>query len=411
MEQTSTLILAGGRGERLYPLTKHRAKPAVPFGGIYRVIDFTLSNCLNSGLQKVHLLTQYASLTLDRHIRQAWSTSGLAGSLYIELVPPQAQLVDRWYAGTADAIFQNLFLLQEERPERVLILSGDHIYKMDYRLFLDAHERNGADVTVGVLPVPIEQASRFGVLTLDSSHRIVSFAEKPAVPRSMPEDSSRAWVSMGIYCFRTSELVKALIADSKNPSSTRDFGHDILPALIKQGNRVYAYPFRDENKKAELYWRDIGSLDQFYSSNMDLVAVDPLFNLYDKEWPIRTNPRFDLPPAKTVFDDDQRRGFSVDSLQSPGVIISGATVRKSVLFTGCHIHSWATVEESVLLANVDVGRHAKIRRAIVEEGVHILPNDTIGYDPASDRQRFTITDEGIVVVTATDPERREIAGT
>ncbi len=407
-QQTTTLILAGGRGERLYPLTKTRAKPAVPFGGSYRVIDFTLSNCLNSGVSRVHMLTQYSSLTLDRHIREAWNGFGREHGMYVELVPPQGRLVDRWYAGTADAIYQNLFLLEEERPERVMILSGDHIYKMDYRLFADAHERNGADLTVAVLPVPIEQASNFGVLSLDSHNRITHFAEKPEHPESIPDDSTRAWVSMGVYCFRTTELVKALVADLRRENSSRDFGKDVIPWMIASGFRVFGYPFRDENKKSELYWRDIGSIDQYYLANMDLVEVDPQFNLYDQNWRVFTGNRYDLPPAKTVFDDDDRRGEAVDSLLSPGVIVSGATVRRSVLSYGCFVHSWATVERSIVLSYADIGRHAKIQNAIVEGGVKVAEGDEIGFDPVADKERFTVTPGGIVVVTATDPERRRL---
>jgi len=296
--------------------------------------------------------------------------------------------------------------LEEERPERVLILSGDHIYKMDYRLFVDAHERNGADLTVAVLPVPIETAANFGVLAIDSHDRITAFSEKPEHPFSVPDDPTRAWVSMGVYCFRTAELVRCLVSDMQNKNSSHDFGKDVIPWMISNGYRVYGYPFRDENKKSELYWRDIGSLDQYYASNMDLVAVDPLFNLYDSQWRIRTGHRQDLPPAKTVFDDDGRRGLAVDSLLAPGVIVSGATVRRSVLSYGCFVHSWATINECILLPFADVGRHAKIRRAIVEGGVSIAQGDEIGYDPVADAKRFTITPEGIVVVTATDPERR-----
>ena len=406
LNQTTTLVLAGGRGERLYPLTKARAKPAVPFGGLYRVIDFTLSNCLNSGVSRVHLLTQYASLTLDRHIREAWSGFGREHGLYVELVPPQGRLVDRWYAGTADAIYQNLFLLEEERPERVLLLSGDHIYKMDYRQFVDAHERNGADLTVAVLPVPIADASKYGVLAIDGTNRITAFAEKPEHPLSVPDDPTRAWVSMGVYCFRTNELVRSLIADAKIDTSSHDFGKDIIPWMIANGYRVFGYPFRDENRKSELYWRDIGSLDQYYAANMDLISVDPLFNLYDSQWRICTGHSQDLPPAKTVFDSDDRRGFAVDSLLAPGVIVSGGTVRRSVLSYGCFVHSWALVEECILQHHADIGRYAKVRCAIVEAGVTVAEGDEIGYNPVADAQRFTISPDGIVVVTATDPERR-----
>lgn len=406
MEQTTTLVLAGGRGERLFPLTKTRAKPAVPFGGMYRIIDFTLSNCLNSKLRRVHLLTQYSSLTLDRYIRDAWSNHERSRGLYVELVPPQARIADKWYAGTADSIFQNIFLLEEEKPERVLILSGDHIYKMDYRRFLDAHEQHGADLTIAVLPVPVEQAHLFGVLTVDASNRILNFEEKPQDPKTIPNDPTKALVSMGVYCFRTKELLRALIEDSKKANSNHDFGKDVVPAMLQAGYRVFAYPFHDENRKEVLYWRDIGSIDHYYTANLDLVNVDPLFNLYDETWQIRGGPTRQLPPAKTVFDNDDRRGLAVDSLLAPGVIVSGSTVRRSILSYSCFIHSWAEVEECILLPRVDIGRNVRIRRAIVEEGVHIAEGDVIGYDLEVDRRRFTITDNGIVIVTANAPERR-----
>lgn len=401
MIDTCTLLLAGGRGERLFPLTRNRAKPSVPFGGIYSVIDFTISNCLHSGLPKVFVLTQYASLPLERHIRSIWYAPIKSGGLYVELVPPQGILENYWYLGTADAIYQNLFLIEQENPERVLILSGDHIYKMDYRKLIDYHEQNGADLTVSVIPLPFSIEGDYQYLRIDQNFRITGICTDINDPIYQSDYSKQTVISMEIYCFRTRELVHLVIEDHHDKTSTYDLGRDIIPKMLKKGMRVFAYPFRDENKKEILYWRDISSIDQYYLANMDLVDVDPLFNLYDQSWPIYTEPIQSLPPAKTVFDDDDRRGCAVDSLISSGCIISGGTVRKSILSPNCFIHSWSEVSHSILLRGVDIGRYARIKRAILEEGVKIPPHTEIGYNEEEDRKRYFVSPNGVVVVTNT----------
>ncbi|MCX7835028.1 MAG: sugar phosphate nucleotidyltransferase [bacterium] len=399
MIDTCTLLLAGGRGERLFPLTRNRAKPSVPFGGIYSIIDFTISNCLHSGLQNVHVLTQYASLPLERHIRKIWPTTLMNSGLFVELVPPQGLLDDHWYVGTADAIYQNLFLIEQENPERVLILSGDHIYKMDYRKLIDYHEQNGADLTVTVIPLPFSVEGEYHYLTVDHNLRVVGVCDKTSYDLFPIDYSKQTMISTEIYCFRTNELINLVNEDHQDSSSTHDFCRDIIPQMLSKGLRVFAYPFQDENKKEILYWRDISSIDQYFSANMDLVDVDPLFNLYDTSWPIYTEPISSLPPAKTVFDDDDRRGSAVDSLISPGCIISGGSVKKSILSPNCFIHSWSEVTNSILLKGVDVGRYSRIRRTIIEEGVEIPPNTEIGYNEEEDRKKYFVSHNGIVVVT------------
>lgn len=399
MDDTCTLLLAGGRGERLFPLTRNRAKPSIPFGGIYSVIDFTLSNCLHSNLKNIHVLTQYASLPLERHIRSIWRAPIGSGGLYVELVPPQGILVDHWYLGTADAIYQNLFLIEQESAERVLILSGDHIYKMDYRKLIDFHEQNGADLSLVVLPLPAIQNGNYQYLQVDSYGRIVRVCNEDFLPENSTDYSRETVVYMGILCFRTKELFSLLTEDHSNETSSHDFAKDIIPMMISKGMRVFAYPFRDENKKEMMYWRNICSIDQYYNTNMELVDVDPLFNLYDPKWTIRTIPFDSLPPAKTVFDDDDRRGLVVDSLLSPGCIVSGGTVRKSVLSPRCFVHSWALVSHSILLKGVDVGRNAQIHKAIIEEGIRIPENTIIGFNEESDRQNYSVSKNGVVVVT------------
>ncbi len=399
-EDTLTLVLAGGQGERLLPLTLDRSKPAVPFGGMYRIVDFTLSNCLNSGLRKIYVLTQYKSGSLQRHIQLGWSPI-FASELgqFIQTVPPQLRVGQRWYEGTADAVFHNIYLLEQIEPERVLILSGDHVYKMSYEPMMDAHEAAGALATVGVVEVPLEQARSFGVVQVDRSWRIVAFHEKPENPIPIPGRPDRALVNMGVYCFETDALVRALIEDSTQ-LSRHDFGHDILPGMVAS-RRLLAYPFVDENRKGEAYWRDIGTLDSYYAASMDLVAVDPVFNLYDYDWPLRSMPR-QLPPSKTVFAQEGgegRRGAALDSLVCNGAILSGGQVERTIVSPGVRVNSFAKVSDSVLMEGVDVGRHARVRRAIVDKRARIAPGAVVGEDPERDRERFTVTESGIVVIS------------
>lgn len=399
LEDVLAVVLAGGQGERLYPLTRDRGKPAVPFGGNYRIIDFTLSNCLNSGLRKIYVLTQYKSGSLERHIKQGWDPifSAELGE-WVYTVPPQLRVSQRWYTGTADAVFQNIYLLEQERPGKVVILSGDHIYKMDYRRMIEFHEAKGAIATAGAVEVPIEQAPSFGVLAVDETSRIVSFDEKPEDPKPLPGSPDRALVNMGVYCFETEALVRVLCADARQ-ETRHDFGHNILPALVGSG-RIFAYPFVDENRKEKSYWRDIGTLDAYYEASMDLVAVDPVFNLYDREWPLRTVPH-QLPPAKTVFAQEEpggRIGLVLDSVVSGGVIVSGGRVERSILGPRVRVNSYARVADSVLMDAVDVGRHARIRRAIVDKDVSIPPGLVIGEDPEEDRERYMVTAGGVVVI-------------
>jgi len=393
------IVMAGGQGERLYPLTRDRGKPAVPFGGIYRVIDFTLSNCLNSGLRKIYVLTQYKSGSLERHVRIGW------GPLFnheldqwIQCVPPQLRVGERWYQGTADAVYQNVYLLEQDRPRYVVILSGDHIYKMDFARLIERHESAGAIATVAAVEVPIAEASAFGVLAVDEEGRITAFQEKPKDPSPIPGRPDRALVNMGVYVFDTDSLVRALSADARR-ESRHDFGHDILPSLVDT-KKLFAYPFVDENKKETAYWRDIGTLDSYYEASMDLVSVEPVFNLYDKSWPIRTMVE-QLPPAKTVFAQEEpggRLGIVLDSLVSGGAIVSGGRVERSVLGPEVRVNSYAKVADCVLMDGVTVGRHARVTKAIVDKGVKIPANFVVGENAEDDKRRFTVTPAGVVVI-------------
>lgn len=398
-EDTLAIVLAGGQGERLAPLTQDRSKPSVPFGGGYRIVDFTLSNCLNSGLRKIFVLTQYKSGSLQRHIQLGWSPIFVAElGEFIQTVPPQLRVGQRWYEGTADAVFHNIYLLEQAEPRRVVILSGDHVYKMDYERLIDAHEQAEAVATVAVVEVPIEQARAFGVIQVDPDWRIVAFHEKPEHPEPVPGRPDRALVNMGVYCFETEALVEALVDDSTR-LSRHDFGHDILPGLVDSG-RLLACPFIDLNRKPEPYWRDIGTLDSYYEASMDLTTVDPVFNLYDPDWPLRTMPR-QLPPAKTVFAQQEpggRLGTALDSLICSGAVLSGGRVERTIVGPEVRVNSWAEVTDSVLMDGVDVGRHARVRRAIVDKRVKIPTGFVIGEDPEEDAKRFTVTESGIVVV-------------
>jgi len=391
------ILLAGGAGERLYPLTRDRAKPAVSFGGPYRLIDFTLSNCINSGLRKIFVATQYKAQSLNRHVRLGWSVVNSELGEFVEILPPQKRVGESWYVGTADAVYQNLYSIERENPRWVIVLSGDHIYKMDYGKMLDVHIARGAALTVGAIEVPLAESTRFGVLEVDEDSRVTAFREKPEVARPLPWNPAACLGSMGIYIFDTSLLVSELRRDAEQDTS-HDFGRDILPRLVSAGERVYAYLFWDENRKAAQYWRDVGTLDAYYEASMDLVQVDPVFNLYDPAWPLRTYmPQF--PPAKFVFSDEGRRGTALDSVVSMGCIVSGSEVRRSILSPGVRVHSYCTIEDSILMPYATVHRQARIRRAIIDRDVEIPRGAVIGHDPDEDRRRHTISEGGVVVVT------------
>lgn len=398
MRDVLTMVLAGGKGERLAPLTDHRAKPAVPFGGKYRIIDFTLSNCLNSGLRRIAVLIQYKSYSLDRHIRAGWNIFDQEVGEFIASISPQQRIGDDWYKGTADAVYQNFFLVDNEQPAYLLVLGGDHIYKMNYRDLYDFLLDREADAVVGAIEYPLEEARQFGVLGVNEESRILRFDEKPAHPAPLPANPDLAFVSMGIYLFRAAILRDHLVQDAKQRTA-HDFGRNILPAMIGK-QRVYAFNFKDENKKAVKYWRDIGTLDAYWEANMDLVSVDPLFNLYDPQWPIRTY-QGQFPPAKFVFAQDfqgGRMGIALDSIVCGGCIISGGRIQNSVLSPNVLIQDYADVKDSILMENVVIGEGARIRRAIIDKDVAIPPKTEIGYDKEADRRRFTVTDSGLVAV-------------
>ncbi|MEP7118809.1 MAG: glucose-1-phosphate adenylyltransferase [Acidobacteriota bacterium] len=396
-DDTLVIVLAGGAGERLSPLTRERAKPAVYFGGPYRIIDFVLSNSVNSGLRRIFIATQYKSLSLNRHIRMGWNIVSEELGEFIEILPPQKRVGEHWYLGTADAVYQNMYSIEREAPRHVVVLAGDHVYKMDYRRMLRAHEEAGAAVTLATIEVPIEEGNRFGIVAVDARNQVVGFQEKPKAPTAMPGQPHLALASMGVYVFDMAVLSKALELDAADPASHHDFGKNIIPALIPDG-KVFAYAFYDENKKAAKYWRDIGTLDAYYEANMDLCHVNPEFNLYDPEWPMRTHQP-QAPPAKFVFADGGRTGTALDSVISPGCIVSGSRVKGSILCPNVRVHSFATVDDSILMPGVQVGRHARIRNAIIDRDVLVPRGAVIGYDEASDRARHTVTDRGIVVVT------------
>jgi len=396
---TFALILAGGRGSRLHELTDWRAKPALYFGGKFRIIDFPLSNCINSGIRRIGVATQYKSHSLVRHLVRGWSHFKKELREYVEILPASQRYSDEWYQGTADAIYQNLDIIYADMPKYVMVLSGDHIYKMDYGTMLAAHVDSGADMTVSCLEVPVEEAAgSFGVMQVDASNRVIGFQEKPANPAPVPDNDSLTLASMGNYIFNTEFLFEHLKKDAENPSSSHDFGNDIIPAIIND-HKVYAFRYRDELSGGQAYWRDVGTLDSFWEANMELVEVSPALNLYDEDWPIWTY-QAQLPPAKFVLDDDDRRGVAIDSSVSGGCIISGSTVRRSVLFSNVRVRSYSTIEEAVVLPEVEVGENCKIKRAIVDRGCIIPEGTVIGYDHEQDRARgFRVTDKGIVLVT------------
>ena len=394
--QTLVLILAGGEGSRLKGLTKWRAKPAVPFAGKYRIIDFALSNCINSGLRRIGVLTQYKSHSLNRHLQRGWSFLRAEIGEFVEVLPAQQRRTKEWYRGTADALYQNIDIMHRHSPEYVMVLGGDHIYSMDYSKMLMAHLTSGADVTVGCVEVPCEEATEFGVMSIDANLHVTKFTEKPAEPDSIPGKQDKSLASMGIYIFSTEFLFSALVSDAADKSSTHDFGRDIIPNAIESSN-VVAYPFVDKEGNPQ-YWRDVGTVDSFWKANMELCGVEPELNLYNRDWPVWTY-QTQHPPAKFIFDNDGRRGQAIDSLVSGGCIISGSTVKRSVIFTATRINNYSVVEDSVLLPNVTIGKNCRIKNAIIDKGTSIAEGTVIGEDPKEDARRFHVTPEGIVLVT------------
>jgi glucose-1-phosphate adenylyltransferase len=394
---TLALILAGGRGSRLKHLTKWRAKPSMPFGGKFRIIDFPLSNCINSGIRRIGVLTQYKAHSLILHIQRGWGFLRGEFGEFVELLPAQQRIESHWYSGTADAVYQNLDIIRNHDPDYVLILAGDHIYKMDYGAMVAYHVESGADMTVGCLEVDLEIAKAFGVMGIDDDGRVRSFEEKPENPSPMPGQKDVALASMGIYVFNRSFLFEQLIRDADTPSSSHDFGKDIIPHVIRN-YRVMAYPFRDPETGNQAYWRDVGTVDAFWEANLELIGVTPPLNLYDQQWPIWTYQE-QLPPAKFVFDDDDRRGMAVDSMVSGGCIISGSTVRHTLAFSNVRVNSYCYIENSVILPDVEIGRRCRIHKAVIDQGCEIPEGTVIGEDPVADAERFYVTDDGVVLVT------------
>ncbi len=397
--QTLALVLAGGRGSRLYELTDWRAKPGVPFGGKFRIIDFPLSNCINSGIRRIGVLTQYKAHSLIRHLIRGWTRFDSELDEFVEILPASQRAGGEWYQGTADAVYQNLDIMRTHKPKYVLILSGDHIYKMDYGNMMAMHVESKADMTISCLEVPIEEAAgAYGVLTANKSGRIIEFNEKPAEPTPIPGQPGFCLASMGNYLFNTEFLYEQLIKDADDPKSSHDFGKDIIPSIIEK-YQVYAHPFRDPETNQRAYWRDVGTLDAFWEANMELVTVSPELNLYDHEWPILTH-QVQLPPAKFVFDLDDRRGMAVDSMVSGGCVISGSKIKRSLLFSNVKVNSYASVLDSVILPDVEIGQKARINKAIIDRGCTIEAGMVIGEDHEADRKRgFRITEKGVVLVT------------
>lgn len=394
--ETLALIMAGGRGSRLQELTRWRAKPAVPFGGKFRIIDFPLSNCINSGIRRIGILTQYKAHSLIVHIQQGWGMFRGEFGEFVELLPAQQRLEGSWYAGTADAVYQNIDIIHSHDPRYVLILAGDHVYKMDYGAMLAFHVEKNADITVGCIEVPLAQATGFGVMGVDGENYIESFLEKPEQPSPMPDNPDMALCSMGIYIFNKDFLVEQLVKDADTRNSSHDFGKDVIPSLIRR-YRAYAFPFRDANTQQIAYWRDVGTVDAFWEANMELIAVTPELNLYDDEWPIWTFQE-QLPPAKFVFHDKERTGMAVDSMVSGGCIVSGARVERSLLFSNVRVEAYSSVESTVVLPEVTVEEACTIRRAIIDKGCVIPRGTQIGVDPVEDAKRFYVTPGGITLV-------------
>ncbi|MCU7934728.1 MAG: glucose-1-phosphate adenylyltransferase [Candidatus Thiodiazotropha sp. (ex Dulcina madagascariensis)] len=394
---TLALILAGGRGSRLKHLTKWRSKPAVPFGGKFRIVDFPLSNCINSGIRRVGVLTQYKAHSLLLHIQRGWGFLRGEFGEFVELLPAQQRIESSWYEGTADAVYQNLDILRSHNPDYVMILAGDHIYKMDYGTMIAEHVESGADMTVGCLTVDLESAREFGVMTVDAENWVIGFHEKPAHPKPIPGQDSVALASMGIYVFNRKFLFEQLIKDADTPDSSHDFGKDIIPRVIEK-YRVLAYRFKDTTSGKQAYWRDVGTVDAFWTANLELIGVTPPLNLYDRSWPIWTYQE-QLPPAKFVFDDEERRGMAVDSMVSGGCVISGAKVTNSLLFSNVRVNSYSEVNETVVLPDVNIGRNCQISRAVIDRGCDIPEGTNIGEDPVADAERFYVSEKGIVLVT------------
>lgn len=402
---TIAMVLAGGKGERLMPLTLRRAKPSVPFGGKYKIIDFVLSNMFNSGIKKVYVLTQYRAYSLNKHIRESWGTWAGLGEFYVAISPETSSESEEWFKGTADAILQYLRFVESSNADYVAIFGGDHIYKMDVTQMISYHRMNRADITIAALEVPVEEASRFGIFSVDEDSRITAFAEKPKNPETIPGRDT-CFASMGNYIFPTKKLIEVLM-EGKKKHADLDFGKHVIPMMLEQGDRVFAYNFNDNTipgMRAEErgYWKDVGTIESYYEANMDLIKVSPQLNLYNYKWPVLTN-QGNLPPAKTVFDDEDRRGVNIDSYVCAGCITSGSTVRRSILGPLCKVNSYSLVEESILFESVTVGRHSKIKRAIIDKGVVIPDGTVIGYDLEADRRSgYTVTESGIVVVPRRD---------
>jgi glucose-1-phosphate adenylyltransferase len=397
---TFALILAGGRGSRLRQLTDWRAKPAVPFGGKFRIIDFPLSNCVNSGIRRIGVATQYKAQSLISHIQHGWGFLDGRFQEFVELLPAQQRIEETWYQGTADAVYQNIDILRRHNPEYVLILGGDHVYKMDYRKLLADHVEKSADMTVACVEIPVEESDSFGILSIDQDWRVTNFAEKPSNPTPVPGQPTKALASMGIYVFNASFLFEQLIRDHDEGNSSHDFGKDVIPYLVPL-RRVSAHRFSDScvNMASGVpYWRDVGTIDAYWEANLDLTHITPDLNLYDEEWPIWTHQE-QLPPAKFVFDDNDRRGQALDSMVSGGCIISGSVVRRSLLFSNVQVRSYSSIEDSVILPNVDIGRHVRLRRVVVDKSCVIPPGMTVGFDPEEDRRRFHVTESGVTLIT------------
>jgi glucose-1-phosphate adenylyltransferase len=395
---TLAIIMAGGRGERLRDLTAHRCKPATPFGGKFRIIDFVLSNCVNSAIRQISILTQYKAQSLIQHVQHGWSYLRGEFGEFIEVVPAQQQLGELWYRGTADAVHQNIELILSHRPKHVLVLAGDHIYKMDYGPMIAYHVEKGADITVGVVEVPAHESKSFGVLTATEWNRVTKFSEKPASPDTLPARPDTILASMGIYVFNTQLLETLLAEDAANASSGHDFGKNVLPDGIAANRQVFAYPFQDVKTRAQSYWRDVGTIDAYYEANLELVHVRPELNIYDEDWPIWTY-QVQQPPAKFILDEDGRRGTAVNSMVSGGCIISGAVVRESLLFSNVRVEERSTIQRSVILPNVEIGRNCRINGAILDEGCEVPDGTQIGVDRDADTRRFYVTEKGVVLVT------------
>ncbi len=401
LRNSLALVLAGGRGSRLKELTNHQSKPAIPFAAKFRIVDFPLSNCVNSGIRRIAVLTQYKAHSLIQHVQRAWGFLRGEMNEFVELWPAQQQMSDRWYQGTADACYQNLGIIQQHDPDYVLVLAGDHVYKQDYAAMLGEHLERDADVTVACVEVPRDQATQFGVVEVDEHDRITGFLEKPADPPAIPDRPDRAFASMGIYVFNAQFLVQQLQRDAEDPESSHDFGKDMIPYLVGKAS-LYAHRFSksavNRREDQEPYWRDVGTLDAYWAANLDLTSVVPDLDLYDHDWPVWTYQR-QLPAAKFVFDDEQRRGMAVDSVLSAGCVVSGGVVRRSLMFSNVRVNSYTVVEDSVLLSNSDVGRHARLHKTIVDENVQIPEGLVVGEDPEADARRFRRTENGVVLIT------------